>query len=336
MLEAAIKAGCRKKVACADLDICEKTPDRWNLKTEDQRRGPKTKPANKLSCEERSNVISIANSKKYMDKAPSQIVPLLADEGYYVASESSFYRILRSENLMAHRGKRKKPSHKKPTALVATGPNQVYSWDITYLRSSLRGTFFYLYMFIDIWSRKVVGWEVHESEDMIKSSRLISKIYRDEGLKPGQVSLHSDNGGPMKGCTMLATLQILGVVPSFSRPRVSDDNPFSESLFGTMKGCPQYPSKPFDSIDEATNWVRIFVNWYNNDHLHSGIKFTTPSSRHEGRDVDILEKRKNVYEKAKEEYPNRWSKETRNWNRIEKVELNNLTEKVGIDRKKVS
>ena len=333
LLEKAVSAGCRKHVACIDLGICEKTPGRWEETPEDQRRGPKTTPANKLSLEERSNVINIANSKKYMDKPPSQIVPLLADEGFYVASEATFYRILKSENLLAHRGKRKQPSRKKPKALVATGPNQVYSWDITYLKSPLRGTFFYLYMFIDIWSRKIVGWEVHENEDMIKSSQLIAKIYRAEDLKPGQVSLHSDNGGPMKGCTMLATLQILGIAPSFSRPRVSDDNPFSESLFGTMKGCPKYPSKPFDSIDDATAWVEIFVNWYNTEHLHSGIKFTTPVSRHAGKDIDVLEKRKIVYEKAQQENPNRWSKETRNWNRVQKVELNNLTEKVEIDTK---
>ena len=332
-----MNAGCRKKVACKDLGVSEKTVGRWKETGEDQRRGPKTTPANKLTEEERSNVISIANSKKYMDKPPCQIVPLLADEGAYVASESTFYRILKSENLMAHRGKRKKPCRKKPKALVATGPNQVYSWDITYLKSLLiRGTFFYLYMFVDIWSRKTVGWEVHDSEDMIKSSRLISKIYKDEGLEPGQVTLHSDNGGPMKGSTMLATLRDLGVEPSFSRPRVSDDNPYSESLFGTMKGCPEYPVKGFESMESAKAWVKTFVNWYNNEHLHSGIKFTTPASRDNGEDVLILKKRKEVYEKAKKENPNRWSGETRDWSHIQKVELNNLTKRVAIDTKKVS
>lgn len=333
LLEEAVSAGCRKKVACEDLDICEKTPCRWSEAPEDRRHGPKTTPANKLSKEERSNVISIANSKKYADKPPCQIVPLLADEGVYVASESTFYRILRAENLLAHRGKRKQPCRKKPKTLVATGPNQVYSWDITYLRSSLNGAFFYLYMFIDIWSRKIVGWEVHNNEDMIRSSQLIAKIYRDEELSPGQVTLHSDNGGPMKGSTMLATLQMLGIVPSFSRPRVSDDNPFSESLFGTMKTCPKYPSKPFETIKDAEAWVKDFVDWYNNDHLHSGIKFTTPASRHQGQDIAVLENRKSVYENAKKENPNRWSGEIRNWDHTKEVALNNLTKRAGVDRK---
>jgi len=256
LLKEAVSTGCRKAVACADLGICEKTPGRWTEHPEDQRRGPKTTPANKLSESERSNVISLANSEKYMDKAPSQIVPLLADEGLYVASESTFYRILKSEKMLAYRGKRKQPCRKKPKELEASGPNQVYSWDITYLKSSILGKFYYLYMFVDIWSRKVVGWEVHESENMIKSSQLISKIYKAEGLAPDQITLHSDNGGPMKGATMLATLQALGIMPSFSRPSVSNDNAFSESLFGTMKGCPQYPSKPFESLEAATEWGR--------------------------------------------------------------------------------
>ncbi len=271
-----------------------------------------------------------------MDKPPSQIVPLLADEGLYVASESTFYRILKSEKMLVHRGKKKQPCRKKPKELEATGPNQVYTWDITYLKTSILGKFYYLYMFIDIWSRKMVGWEVHENEDMVKSSQLISKIYHAEGLSPDQVTLHSDNGGPMKGATMLATLQTLGVMPSFSRPSVSNDNPFSESLFGTMKGCPQYPTKPFESPEEARTWVNKFENWYNFEHLHSGIKFTTPHSRHVGTDKIILEKRKSVYEKAKEENPNRWSQQTRNWDHIPKVDLNKLTERVGIDRKMAS
>ena len=331
-----MSAGCRKKVACVDLGICEKTPARWAKIPEDQRRGPKTVPANKLSEDERSNVLSLANSEKYMDKPPSQIVPLLADEGVYVASESTFYRILKSEKMLAHRGKRKQPCRKKPKELEATGPNQVYSWDITYLKTSILGKFYYLYMFVDIWSRNVVGWEVHENENMIKSSQLISKIYQSEGLAPDQVTLHSDNGGPMKGATMLATLQALGVMPSFSRPSVSNDNAYSESLFGTMKGCPQYPSKPFESLEAATAWVKKFVQWYNFEHLHSGIKFTTPHSRHIGADKSVLEKRKAIYERAKNDNPNRWSQETRDWDHIEKVGLNMLTERAVVDRKKAS
>lgn len=257
----------------------------------------------------------------------------MADQGKYLASESTFYRILKEEKLLAHRGKSKPSSKNRPAPLVATGPNQVYSWDITYLRGPISGAFFYLYMFMDVFSRKIVGWEVHENEDMEKSSRLIEKIYEEEGLKEGEVKLHSDNGGAMKGATMLATLQKLGIVPSFSRPRVSDDNPFSESLFKTLKYCPQYPSRPFQSLDNTRNWVKDFVSWYNFKHLHSGIKFVTPADRHDGKDTKILEKRKNVYEKAKRKNPNRWSKEIRNWEKIKRVELNGLHEEEFLDTK---
>ena len=238
--------------------------------------------------------------------------------------------------MLEHRGKSKPHSPNKPMPLMATSPNEVWSWDITYLRSSVRGQFFYLYMFMDIFSRKIVGWDIHEKESMIYSSELVTKIYENENVKEDQVVLHSDNGGSMKGATMLATLQKLGIVPSFSRPSVSNDNPFSESLFKTVKYCPQFPSNPFNSIEAAQVWGKDFVQWYNNDHLHSGIKFVTPNSRHEGRDIKILEKRKQVYETAKNKNPNRWSGEIRNFNRIEEVHLNNLHAETVFAKRKVS
>jgi transposase InsO family protein len=177
---------------------------------------------------------------------------------------------------------------------------------------------------MDIYSRKIVGWRVHECESMEYSARLVEEICLREGILENQVVLHSDNGGAMKGATMLATLQRLGIIPSFSRPSVSDDNPFSESLFKTLKYCPQYPSKPFSSTDDANGWVEEFVHWYNEVHLHSGIKFVTPSSRHAGKDLAILNARKKVYEEARLKNPNRWSRGIRNWEKIEEVFLNHL------------
>jgi transposase InsO family protein len=318
------------------MGLSLKTFERW-LKTPcDQRQGPLTTPANKLSEFERAKVIEIATSKEYCDLSPSQIVPKLADKGEYFASESTFYRILKEEKMLTHRGKSKPSSANKPKPLMAMAPNEVWSWDITYLRSEVKGQFYYLYMFMDIFSRKIVGWDVHESEGMNYSSSLVTKIYEKENVTKGQVVLHSDNGGSMKGATMLATLQKLGIVPSFSRPSVSNDNPFSESLFKTVKYCPQFPSKPFSSVDAAKLWVDEFVQWYNCDHLHSGIKFVTPMSRHEGKDIEILKQRTCVYEKAKLKNPNRWSGKTRNWNWIEKVNLNNLHEEMAFDRKEAS
>lgn len=303
-----------------------KTFNRWKNDVVDKRNGPLGAPANKLTEDEIAEIIKISTSKKFMDLSPCQIVPSLADSGIYIASESSFYKVLKEHNLLSHRGKAKPRTTNRPAPLVATGPNQIYSWDITYLRTSVTGKFYYLYMFMDIFSRKIMGFKVHDCESMNHSASLISEICFKEKIQRDQLILHSDNGGAMKGATMLATLQKLGVVPSFSRPRVSDDNPYSEALFKTLKYCPQYPTKPFSSIKDADGWVEKFVRWYNNEHLHSGIKYVTPASRHDGKDIDILENRKNVYHTAKMKNPNRWSKEIRNWNRVQKVYLNYLQE----------
>ena len=170
--------------------------------------------------------------------SPKQIVPKLADQGIYIGSESTFYRVLKEQQMINHR----------PNEHVADGPCQVWSWDITYLRSPVSGMFFYLYMIVDVWSRKVVAATVFEEESMDLSARLFTRACFTHGVQPEGLVLHSDNGGPMKGSTMLATLQKLGVVPSFSRPMVSDDNPYSESLFRTMKYRPEYPSKPFENL----------------------------------------------------------------------------------------
>ena len=210
----------------------------------------------------------------------------------------------------------------KPTAHSAQAPNELWSWDITCLASSLRGHFYRLYMIMDVFSRKIVGWEVHESEDSVHAATLIRKACLAEGIHADQLVLHSDNGSPMKGATMLAMLQRLGVMPSFSRPSVSDDNPYSESLFRTLKYGPSYPREPFASIDAARRWVQHFVNWYNTEHRHSGIRYVTPEERHRGEDRAILANRKAVYESAKAAHPERWSGATRNWSRIDTVWLN--------------
>lgn len=320
-------AGCRLFIACGDVEIDIKTYRRWDVRTEDLRKGPLTEPKNKLTEEEKDLIVIVSTSEKYMNLSPSQIVPALADVGTYIASESSFFRVLKERHLLMHRGRSKPKNAKRPKALTATGPNMVYSWDITYLPAMIAGKFYYLYLFMDVFSRKIVGWRVHEKECSTYASALIEKICVDENLTKEQRSslyLHSDNGASMKGATMLATLQRLGVIPSFSRPHVSDDNPFSESLFKTLKYCPAYPSKPFDSIEAAIEWVAKFVKWYNFTHLHSGIKFVTPNDKHCGKDRLILAQRKEVYEDAKKRNPYRWSKETRNWSEVTEVYLNNL------------
>ena len=272
-------------------------------------------------------MLNHATSKEFMDKSPWQIVPTLADRGIYVASEATFYRILKEEKMLIHRGRSGPKTQTPPAPLIATGPNQVWSWDITYLKSPIKGKYYFLYMIMDIYSRKITGWSVRDSESMDYSSELINETCFNEKISKEQLTLHSDNGGPMKGATMLATLIDLGIMPSLSRSGVSDDNAYSESLFKTLKYCPAYPTKPFEDIAAAIRWVEKFVNWYNNVHLHSGIKFVTPNDRHNGKDAEILKARSLVYEKAKNKQPNRWSKEVRNWDVINEVKLNPLRSK---------
>lgn len=323
LLDEAVENGARLEAATAILGISTRSIQRWRRAGSDRRSEPRERaPRNKLSADEIATVVRLASSVEYRDLSPNQIVPRLADEGEYVASESSFYRILRAKNLLAHRDAARPSIPRTPPRLRATAPNQVWSWDITYLLSRIRGVFFRLYMIEDIWSRKIVGWAVHETESTELAAKLFVETCEQLGVDPTGLALHADNGGPMKGSTMLATLQRLHVVASFSRPSVSDDNPFSEALFRTLKYRPEYPSKPFESIEDARRWVAEFVAWYNNTHLHSGIRFVTPEHRHSGADVALLARRSAVYQAAKERRPERWSRQTRNWSRIAVVELN--------------
>jgi transposase InsO family protein len=329
LIDEAVLAGARKESACDCLDIEIRTLQRWEDdpdKKGDERAGPTLGAANKFSETEVSRIVKIVSSKEFVDLPPTQIIPRLADRGEYAGSESSFYRILHSQNLDAHRGRaRVAMERSRPTEFVARNPNEVWSWDITYMKSNIRGQYFYLYLFLDIFSRQIVGWGVYEIESMEISSSLFKDICRQNKVEQTGIVLHADNGGPMKGATMLSTLQKLGVVKSFSRASVSDDNPFSESLFRTMKYRPGYPTKPFASVEAARSWVEGFVRWYNTEHLHSEISFTTPASRHNGDDVLILKKRDGVYKMARAENPLRWSGATRDWSRVETVTLNPTT-----------
>jgi putative transposase len=223
---------------------------------------------------------------------------------------------------LKHRETSRGRKNSRPKGYVATGPNQVWSWDITYVRGPIRGQFYFLYLMVDIWSRMIVAWEIAEVECEEVASRMIAQACRIHGVQRDQLVIHSDNGGPMKGATLLATLQFLGVVPSFSRPHVSDDNPYSESLFRTLKYRPEYPRGAFESLEDARGWVEAFVTWYNTEHRHSAIRFVTPAERHVGAEAQVLAKREAVYREAKRLNPSRWSKSTRNWQPIREVSLN--------------
>ena len=325
LIREAQDAGARQEKACELLGLTARTVQRWIEADDmtDKRTSAIKQPPNKLTELERQRIINTVNSVEYGHLPPSKIVPKLLDKGIWVASESSFYRVMKSHNLLAHREK-VKPNRKvkKPRALKATGANEIYTWDITYLPTVVKGQFLYLYLVMDIYSRKIVGWQVHDTQLSELAADLMTDICNREKIKPAQVTLHSDNGSPMKGATLLATLQELGIVPSFSRPSVSNDNPYSESLFKTLKYRPEYPEKAFEDISAARVWVNGFTDWYNNEHLHSGIKFVTPNQRHLGLDNEILAKRHQVNETAKLSNPNRWSGKSRDWAIINEVNLN--------------
>ncbi len=322
LVQDTVDLGARLGKTCEVIGLSIRTYQRWrNADGGQDKRPDATRVAgNALTEPEREELLSVSTSSEYRDMSPNVIVPILAEKGSYLGSESSMYRILREKNMLDHRSD-SRPPHKraKPPELVATGPNQVWSWDITYLRTSIRGVFFYLYLHMDIWSKLIVGWSVEEKED----DDIAADVFAETCLRHDAecVNLHSDNGGPMKSASMMATLHYLGVIPSFSRPGVSDDNPFSESLFKTLKYRPGYPGS-FRTMDEAREWMSDFVGWYNKEHRHSSIKYVTPESRHYGLDVEILKKRKEVYRQAKARHPERWSGETRNWDPIRSVTLN--------------
>lgn len=328
----AMAAGAREERCAEVVGIAARTLARWRAESggEDRRKGPGAPPAHKLTEEERQRVLDTANSVAFRDLSPRQIVPLLADARVYIASESTFYRVLREDGQLAHRGRARPAKAARPPEHIARGPNEVWSWDITYLRSAVKGAFYYLYMAVDVYSRKIVGWEVHTEESARLAARFVQTAILDEKADPGRLVLHADNGGPMKGSTMLATLQRLGVIASFSRPSVSDDNPFAEALFRTLKYHPGYPSKPFPNIESARAWVQGFVAWYNTEHLHSGIRYVTPEDRHAGRDKAILAKRHEVYTEAKERTPERWTGPTRDWSPVGAVYLNRVKQEVRI------
>ena len=327
LMNGAVEAGAPRNKACGELEIRSRTCRRWTryggVKADGRPDAERPEPANKLTPEERQQILKTCNEAAYQSLPPSQIVPALADKATCIASESSFYRVLKDADQLHHRGKNQAPKKvAKPEACKAAGPNEVWSWDITFLATTITGLFYRLYLVVDIYTRKIVGWEIHENETAENASLLIRKACLAEGVSKKGLVLHSDDGSPMKGATMPATLQRLGVVPSFSRPSASNDNPYSESLFGTMKYTPAFPSKPFESLDAAREWVYGFVHWYNEEHRHSGIQFVIPAQRHTGMERSILMKRDAVYLAAKQRNPERWSRGTRNREPVGNVWLN--------------
>jgi transposase InsO family protein len=278
-----------------------------------------------LSQHERAQLLTVANEPRFAAVPPARIVPMLADEGIYLASESSFSRVLRAQGQTSHRGRAKAPrAVRPPTTHIAVAPRQVWCWDMTYLPARVLGRWFHLYLILDLYSRKIVGWEVHDTDDSDHAVHLVRRTALAESIAAldAKPVLHGDNGSTLKATTVLAMLNWLGVKPSYSRPRVSDDNAYAESLFRTAKYRPEFPTKGFADLAHARSWAGGFVRWYNHGHRHSGIRYVSPAQRHAGEDRAVLAARHELYIRARALNPARWSGPTRNWSPIGAVTLN--------------
>jgi len=322
--------GARLAPACALAGIDARTLQRWKA-GEGLTRGDRRPDANHpvpshaLSEAERAQIVAVANEPRFADTPPARIVPALADEGIYIASESSFHRVLRAHGQMNPRGRAQPPrTSRPPTTHIATRPGDVWCWDVTFLPAQIQGRWFYFYLILDLYSRKIVGFEVHDTDSAEHAAHLARRTALAEGVhaKPVRPVLHGDNGATLKATTVLAMLHWLGIEPSYSRPRVSDDNSFAEALFRTAKYRPEFPLKGFADLDAARQWAARFVHWYNQEHRHSGIRYVTPAQRHAGQDGPVLAARHAVYQDARQRNPQRWSGSTRNWKPVGAVTLN--------------
>jgi transposase InsO family protein len=335
-IEEAHAAGARLRCACEVAGIDLRTLQRWKagggLVGGDRRpHAVHPTPAHALSEAERAELVRVANEPRFASVPPARIVPMLADEGRYLASEATFHRVLRAEGQMSHRGRAKAPqASRPPTTHVATAPNQVWCWDMTFLPATVVGRWFYLYLILDLYSRKIVGFEVHETDSADHAAHLVRRTALSEGLHGTETRpvLHGDNGVTLKATTVLAMLHWLGIKPSYSRPRVSDDNAYAEALFRTAKYRPEFPAQGFATLEAAREWAAAFAHWYNVEHRHSGIRYVTPAQRHAGEDHALLAARHALYTRAREQNPRRWSRHTRNWKPVEAVTLNPERESV--------
>lgn len=330
LIQEAQSSGSRLLPACELLGLSLRTYQRWSDPEEmpvDRRPWvERLPPSHALTAEERAEILTVCHQEGYAALSPDQIVVRLMDEEQrYLASVSSFYRVLRAAGEVAHRGRSKMPQKRAapPTTWTATAPNQVWSWDCTWLSGPVKGMYYYLILIVDIYSRKVVGSEVFIQESSEAAKEVLAQAVLSEQVIDKPLVLHSDNGSSFKGATLLEKLYDLGITPSYSRPRVSNDNAYSEALFRTVKYVPDYPTQGFGTLEAAQQWVHRFVQWYNTEHRHSAIRFVTPQQRHEGEETAILAERHRLNQEAKARHPARWSQgKTRNWGRVTAVALN--------------
>jgi putative transposase len=295
--------------ACENMGIARSTLYYQRSRSNAPLEKPVTRPGppRALNLQERQQVLDVLHCERFVDKSPAEIWATLLDEGTYLCSERTMYRILADEKeVRERRDQLRHPAYRKPE-LLAEAPNQVWSWDITKLKGPVKWVYFYLYVILDIYSRYVVGWMIAHRESAALAQKLIRESCEKQKIEAGQLVIHSDRGSPMIAKTTAQLLVTLGVNKSFSRPYVSDDNPYSESHFKTLKYCPDFPER-FGSLQDALEFCRDFFTWYNRDHHHSGIGLMTPEVVHYGRAGEVLENRKKVLEAAFDLHPERFVK----------------------------
>jgi len=297
-----------KKAACEALQVPRATFYRhlWSEQKPGNTKEKRPEPPLSLSTGERQTVIDILHSERFCDDAPHVVYARMLDEGQYLCSIRTMYRILEAEHGCVRERRRhvQRPKYTKPE-LLATGPNQVWSWDITKLKGPVKWTYFYLYVILDIFSRYVAGWMIAHCEQAALAKRLIEDSCAKQKIEPGRLTVHADRGSSMKSKVVAHLLCDLGVTKTHSRPHVSNDNPYSEAQFKTLKYCPQFP-KRFGSIQDARSFCQSFFSWYNKEHRHSGIALMTPEQVHYGMDKKIYQNRSEVLAAAFEKNPNRF------------------------------
>lgn len=265
----------------------------------------RTKSFRRISNAERQNILSVLTSDRFMDKSPYEVYATLIDEGVCLCSVRTMYRILKENKAVRERRNQlRHPAYTKPE-LLATGPNQVWSWDITKLKGPGKWNYFYLYVMMDIFSRYVTGWMIASRESATLAKRFIREACDKQNINPDQLTIHSDRGPAMKSLTVSQLLADLCITKSFSRPRVCNDNPYSESHFKTMKYHPEFPRR-FGCMEDAKSFCRFFFRWYNQGHRHSGIAYMTPEAMHSGKAIVLWQKRQAVLDNMFLRHPERF------------------------------
>ena len=304
-MKAANQLSARVGVSAACLALGVPRSSLYRARQPKREPKPRPTPERALTPEEKEQVLQTLNSERFQDCAPREVYATLLDDGKYLCSLSTMYRTLKErKQVRERRNQLRHPVYTKPE-LLATGPNQLWSWDLTKLRGPAKWTYYYLYTILDVFSRYVPGWLIAECESATLAEQLIAETCAKQGIEPDQLTLHADRGSAMISKTVALLLADLGVTKTHSRPHVSNDNPYSESQFKTMKYRPDYPDR-FGSIQDARAWARAFFRWYNHEHHHTGLGLLTPVIVHYGQAQRVVEQRQQVLQAAYAAHPERF------------------------------